>query len=104
MLPNISIEEKQKILEKAEEWTARFYRVPVTAFLNVDLSAFQAGRYVIDVVEDFIEYSFCLETQFLSSSSSNSEESSYLALDKYLSVCTFLTKASANIHFCYTHN
>lgn len=49
MQPNITQQEKQAILKKAEEWAFRFYRIPVTAFLNLELSDFHAGRYVVDV-------------------------------------------------------
>ena len=46
---DLTQQEKQAILKRAEEWAVRFYRVPVTVFLNMDLSDFQAGRYVVDV-------------------------------------------------------
>ncbi len=49
MRPNITRQEKQAILTKAEQWTHRFYQVPVTAYLNMELSDSHAGRYVVDV-------------------------------------------------------
>ena len=49
MQPKITPQEKQHILETAEQWALRFYQAPVTVFLNMDLSDFQAGRYVVDV-------------------------------------------------------
>ena len=56
-------QDKCAIIEKAEQWASRLYNTSTTGFLNLEMSDFQTGRYVVDISLEGSERWICVEIQ-----------------------------------------